>query len=231
MKVDQKLPAIRRDVVRVSAELVEAARKFPAAILADVAGRRGALGARIKPLSSHMKVAGPAFTVEVRPGDNLMFHAALMMAQPGDVIVVDGKGDQTMALCGELMAAHAEKAGVAGFVVDAAVRDSEELSKGNFPVFAFGTNPNGPTKGLAGRINWPVTLAGVTVNPGDLVIGDADGVTIIPRENAAEIVSLAQAKVDSEKKRITDIDAGRLESPWLKAALISAGVLKEGEQL
>lgn len=226
-----KIPAIRKDIERVSPEIVQRASQFPAAILADVAGRRGALGARIKALAPHMKVAGPAFTVEVRPGDNLMFHAAIAMAKPGDVIVVDGKGDETMALCGTLMSTQAQKSGVAGFVVDAAVRDSLEICAGTFPVFAIGTNPNGPTKGLAGRINWPVTLAGVTVNPGDLVVGDADGVVIIPKENASEIVGRAQAKVDAEQRRMADMDAGKLASPWLQDALVQAGVLKPGQTL
>src|SRR5262249_54311375 len=132
---------IRRDIERVPAELVQAAQKFQASILADVAGRRGTLGGRIQPLARSMKVAGPAFTVEVRPGDNLMIHAALALAKPGDVIVVDGKGDLSCALTGALMAAHAQKAGIAGFVIDGAVRDTEDCAKGSFPIFAAGSNP------------------------------------------------------------------------------------------
>src|SRR5258708_2759332 len=171
---------IRRTIERVPAALVQAARKFQASILADVGGRRGALGGRIQPLSKSMKVAGPAFTVEVRPGDNLLIHAALQLAKPGDVIVVDGKGDLSCALTGALMAAHAEKAGIAGFVIDGAVRDTEDCAKGGFPIFAAGANPNGPLKNSGGRINWPVSLAGTTVNPGDLFVGDADGVVVLP---------------------------------------------------
>jgi len=189
---------IRRKIDRVPAALVEAARKFQASILADVGGRRGSLGGRIQPLSRSMKVAGPAFTVEVRQGDNLMIHAALQLAQPGDVIVVDGKGDLSCALTGALMAAHAQKAGIAGFVIDAAVRDTEDCARSSFPIFAAGANPNGPIKSSPGRINWPVSLAGTTVNPGDLIVGDADGVVVVPRETAAEIIKGAQAKVDSE---------------------------------
>ncbi|MBM3352047.1 MAG: RraA family protein, partial [Betaproteobacteria bacterium] len=117
-------PHIHRQIERVPAKLVAAAKRFPAAILADVGGRRGTLGGRIQGLAKAMKVAGPAFTVEVRPGDNLMIHAALMLAKPGDVIVVDGKGDLSCALTGGLMAAHAKAAGIAGFVIDGAVRDT-----------------------------------------------------------------------------------------------------------
>ncbi|HEY9280130.1 MAG TPA: RraA family protein [Eoetvoesiella sp.] len=227
----KNLPFIRKDIERVSAELVERARHYQAAILADVGGRRGALGGQIKPLCSTMKIAGPAFTVEVRPGDNLMFHVALAQAKPGDVIVVEGKGDLSAALCGTIMSTQAQAAGLAGFVVDAAVRDSEEIVEGSFPVFAAGTNPNGPTKALGGRINWPVTLAGTTVNPGDLIVGDADGVVVVPKENVEEILVLAQKKVDAEARRIADIKNGDLGAPWLQAALIQAGVLKAGESL
>lgn len=225
------LPAIRRDIQRVSPDLVRAASQFQAAILADVGGRRGALGGRIAPLSPRMKVAGPAFTVELRPGDNLMFHAALALAQPGDVIVVEGKGDRSAALCGTIMTTQAQASGLAGFVVDAAVRDSDEIIESGFPVFSVGTNPNGPTKGLPGRVNWPVSLAGVTVNPGDLIVGDADGVVVVPRENVAEILVLAQQKVDAEARRIAEIKAGKLGAPWLADALRAAGVLPAGESL
>lgn len=225
------VPFIKTDFERVSAKLVKKAAKFQAAILADVGGRRGTMGGRIAPLSRKMKVAGPAFTVEVRPGDNLMIHTALALAKPGDVIVVDGKGDQSCALTGALMAATAQKAGFAGFVMDAAVRDADECEHGTFPIFSVGTNPNGPTKGLAGRIGWPISMAGTTVNPGDLIVGDADGVVVIPRETAEHIISLAQAKVDAETKKIAEIKKGQLDAPWLLEALVAAGVLKKGEKL
>jgi RraA family protein len=224
-------PAIRRKIDRVPPSLVKAARKFQASILADVGGRRGTLGGRIQPLSKSMKVAGPAFTVEVRPGDNLMVHAALNLARPGDVIVVDGKGDLSCALTGALMAAHAEKAGIAGFVIDAAVRDTEDCAKGRFPIFAAGCNPNGPLKNSGGRINWPVSLAGTTVNPGDLIVGDADGVVVVPRETAAAIVKAAQAKVDSENQRMAAIGRGELKQAWVAESLKAVGVLGKGESL
>lgn len=135
---------------RVSDELVERARKYQAAILCDVAGRRGTVDARIRALNPKMKVFGPAFTVEVRPGDNLMFHVALAVARPGDVIVVDGKADSTCALFGDLMVTQAAAAKLGGFVVDAASRDTATLFDGAFPIFAAGTNPCGPTKGRFG---------------------------------------------------------------------------------
>ena len=223
--------AIRRAFDRVPAALVAKAREFQASILADVGGRRGTLGGRIQPLARSMKVAGPAFTVEVRPGDNLMIHAALVLARPGDVIVVDGKGDLSCALTGALMAAHAQKAGIAGFVIDGAVRDTDECSRGSFPIFAAGANPNGPLKNSGGRINWPVSVGGTTVNPGDLIVGDADGVVVVPREMAAEIVGAAQAKVDGESERMKAIARGELVQGWVAEGLKSAGVLGKNEVL
>jgi 4-hydroxy-4-methyl-2-oxoglutarate aldolase len=227
----EKNSPIRRNIERVPADLVAKARRFQASILADVGGRRGTLGGRIQPLSRTMKVAGPAFTVEVRPGDNLMIHAALALARPGDVIVVDGKGDLSCALTGALMAAHAHKAGIAGFVIDGAVRDTEDCARGDFPVFAAGANPNGPLKNSGGRINWPVSLAGTTVNPGDLVVGDADGVVVVPRETAAEIVGAAQAKVDAEAERMKAIGRGELAQAWVAEGLKAVGVLGKDEAL
>src|SRR6187551_350449 len=118
------------------------------------------------------------FTVEVRPGDNLMIHAAMALAKPGDVLVIDGKGDQTAALMGTIMMTACKQLGIAGVIIDGAVRDSLEIDEMDFPVFAAGSNPNGPTKACPGRIGHPVTVGGVTVHPGDFVIGDADGVVV-----------------------------------------------------
>ena len=209
---------------RVPAELVERARAFQSAILCDVFGRRGTLNARVQGLNPAMKVAGPAFTVEVRPGDNLMFHVALALARPGDVIIVDGKGDDTCALFGELMVAQSQAAGHAGLVVDAACRDTDTLAAGTFPIFAAGRNPCGPTKGLAGTMGKPISIAGTPVQPGDLVVGDADGVVVIPRADVAAVLEAAEKKLAAEKQRLDEIARGELVSPWLNAALQSAGL-------
>ena len=209
---------------RVAPGLVDQARAFQSAILCDVGGRRGTLQSRIQALHPAMKVAGPAFTVEVRPGDNLMFHVALAVARPGDVIVVDGKGDDTCALFGELMVAQAQAAGLGGFVVDAASRDTDTLAAGRFPIFAAGRNPCGPTKGLPGTLGRPVSVGGVAVHPGDLVIGDVDGVVVVPRDQVEAVLAAADAKIAAEQQRLAEIARGELVSPWLDAALRSAGL-------
>lgn len=225
-------PDVIRRFERVDAGVVQQASQFASSILADVAGRRGALHGRIAPLSPSMRFAGPALTVEVRPGDNLMIHAALALAQPGDVILVDGKGDLGSALMGEIMSQQAAALGVAAVVIDGAVRDSEAIRELGFPMFAAGLNPNGPTKSVAGRLNHPISIGGVTVHPGDLVVGDADGVTVIEREKAAAMLPLAAEKVVAESKRIADIKSRKALRPaWLDGALRAAGVIGEGETL
>ena len=223
---------IRRDFTRIDAGTVQAAAAYASSILADVAGRRGGLDGRIAALSPSMRVCGPAFTVEVRPGDNLMIHAAMAMAKPGDVLVIDGKADRTCALMGSIMLNACKKLGLAGVVLDASIRDTEELIELGFPVWAVGANPNGPTKFVPGRINWPVSCGGVTVSPGDLVVGDADGITVVEREKVASLLPLAAKKVADERQRIADITGGGAIRPkWLEAALVAAGLLKPGETL
>ena len=220
-----------REFTRVSPELVRQASEYQAAILADVNGRRGALHGRIAALRPRMKLAGPALTVDVRPGDNLMIHAAIALARPGDVLVIDGKGDQTAALMGTIMMTACKQLGLAGVVIDGAVRDSLEIEEMDYPVFSFGTNPNGPTKNVPGRIGHPVSIGGVTVRPGDLIVADADGVVAIERERVEALLPLARKKVEDETARIAAIKQGKTAASWLDAALRAAGVLKEGEKL
>jgi 4-hydroxy-4-methyl-2-oxoglutarate aldolase len=226
------LPDVIREFERVDASVVEQAARFPSSILADVAGRRGALSGRIAPLSPTMKFSGPALTVEVRAGDNLMIHAAMAIAKPGDVIVVDGKGDLSSALMGEIMSQQCVALGVAAVVIDGAVRDCEAIRELGFPIYAAGLNPNGPTKFVPGRLNHPISIGGVSVNPGDLVVGDADGVTVIERAKAAAMLPLAAEKVAMESRRIAQIKSRESLTPaWLDAALRAAGVIKDGETL
>jgi len=226
------LPDVIRNVERVDPAVAKEAGTYASSILADVAGRRGALSGRLAPLAPSMRVAGPAITVEVRPGDNLMIHVALAIAQPGDVILVDGKGDLSSALMGEIMCQQAAALGIAGVVIDGAVRDSEAIRELGFPMYAAGLNPNGPTKSVAGRVNHPISIGGVTVHPGDLVVGDADGITVIERAKSAAMLPLAAEKLAAETRRIADIQSRKALRPgWLDGALRAAGVLKEGESL
>ena len=226
------LPDVIRDIERLSSDVVRQAGEFPSSILADVAGRRGALHGRIQPLAPTMRFAGPAVTVEVRPGDNLMLHAAMAVAKPGDVILVDGKGDLSSALMGEIMSQQCVALGIAAVVIDGAVRDSEAIRALGFPMYAAGLNPNGPTKSISGRVNHPISIGGVTVYPGDLIVGDADGVTVVERAKAEAMIPLAHEKVKAETARIAGIrNRQTLRPAWLDGALRAAGVIKDGETL
>ena len=232
MNAQTPAPDVVRDIERVAPEVVAAAAQYASSILADVAGRRGGMHGRIAPLAPSMKFAGPAFTVEVRPGDNLMIHAAMALARPGDVLVIDGKGDLGAALMGEIMSQQCVALGIVAAVIDGAARDSEAIREMGFPMFAAGLSPNGPTKGVPGRINHPVAVGGVTVHPGDLVVGDADGVTVVERDKAAAMLPLAAEKVAGENKRIDEIKSRRqLRPAWLEGALRAAGVIADGERL
>ena len=218
-----QLPEVIRTIERVSPDVVHQAATFQAAILADVAGRRGTMHARVAPVHERMQLAGPAFTVEVRPGDNLMIHKALEIAQPGDVIVVDAQGDVTNSITGEIMMTEACKKGIAGVVVDGAVRDSEALSELAMPVYAAGVNPKGPYKDGPGEINVPVSLGGVVVNPGDIIVGDADGIVVIAPADAPELLGKAQAKFQKEQEIFRAIEAGTRDKSWIDRDLKARG--------
>jgi 4-hydroxy-4-methyl-2-oxoglutarate aldolase len=223
---------IIKNFTRLSPEILKEASAFQPAIFADVAGRRGAMHARIAALSPEMKLCGSAFTVDVRPGDNLMIHTALMLAKEGDILVIDGKADQTCALMGAIMMNAAKVLKLGGVVIDGAIRDVLELHELGFPVFAVGSNPNGPTKNIAGRINHPISCGGVSVHPGDLIIADADGVVVVERTQVEALLSEAEKKTAFETKRIADIKARiNLQPSWLNQALESVGLLKTGEKL
>lgn len=216
---------------RVAPALVEKARVFPVSAIGDVAGKRGAMNARIQALGPHMRIAGPAFTVEVRAGDNLMMHVAMALSKRGDIIVVDGKNDQCSAICGELMATQAHAAGIGGFVVDCAVRDTAMLSGGPFPIFASGRSPAGPIKADTGRICIPVSVGGVSVSPGDLIVGDADGIMVLPRADAAAALAQVDAKMREEAQRLKEIGENKLIPPWLDGVMRSVGILDADESI
>lgn len=208
---------------QVSAALVDSFRAVPVANVSDCMARMTAGGAQLRPYHKGGVLAGPAFTVKARPGDNLMIHKALHLAQPGDVIVVDGGGDLTNALIGELMVATAAKRGLGGIVLNGAIRDVDAIQAGSFPVFAAGVTHRGPYKDGPGEINVPIAINGMVINPGDLVLGDADGLLCIPMEAAEHILDAALSKSAAEKVTIKEIEEDRLETSWIDAQLERLG--------
>jgi regulator of RNase E activity RraA len=168
-------------------------------------------------------LAGPALTVKTRPGDNLMVHKALDLAEPGDVIVVDAGGDLTSAIIGELMVAHARKRGVAGCVIDGAIRDSAAIGAGDFPVFAAGVTHRGPYKDGPGEINVAIAIGGMVIEPGDLVLGDGDGVLCVPLAEVEAVYRAAKAKQESVVQQAAAIKAGTSDRAWVDETLKRLG--------
>jgi regulator of RNase E activity RraA len=209
---------------KVDAETASKFRKLPVANVSDVMSRMAAGGARLRPMHAGGAMAGPALTVRTRPGDNLMLHKALMLAEPGDVIVVDGGGDLVNSLIGELMLSHAVKIGVAGVVIDGAIRDYGWVKSNNLPVYAAGVTHRGPYKNGPGEINVPIALDGMVIEPGDLIIGDDDGVLAIPYAQTEKVYALAKEKNDAEAKVLENTNAGKLDKKaWVDEALAKLG--------
>jgi RraA family protein len=208
---------------QVSAQLVQAYKGLPVANISDCMARMSAAGPRLRPMHKGGPLAGPALTVKTRPGDNLMIHKALTLAQPGDVIVVDAGGDLTNALFGEIMVATAVRIGLAGIVLNGAVRDSEEIGRGDFPLYAAGVSHRGPYKDGPGEVNVPIAIDGMVIHPGDLIVGDADGLLCVPRDRAEAILAATHEKMEAEKKMLADIAAGRLDTSWIDATLKRIG--------
>lgn len=211
---------------RTRAVDLDIARKFldlPVANVSDSMWRMTAGGPRLRPFHKSGQMAGPALTVRTRPGDNLMLHKAIDMAAPGDVIVCDGGGDLTNSLMGELMLAHAAKRGVGGFVLNAAIRDVEAFFDVNLPTFAAGVSHRGPYKDGPGEINTPIALDGMVIEPGDLVIGDWDGVLAVPFDEVEGALARTQAKQDAEVEQMAEIKAGTSDRSWVDATLRDRG--------
>ena len=155
----------------------------------------------------------------MRAGDNLLIHKALDLLRPGDLLLVDGEGDTSRALVGEIMMTTAKVRGVVAFVMDGAVRDVDAFESARFPCWARGISLRGPYKDGPGSINVPITIDGMVVHPGDIVVADSDGVVAIPSAQALEVARLGQAKVDTEQATIAQILAGTYSSAWVDAAL------------
>ncbi len=209
--------------LKASAELVERFRSLPVANVSDSMSRMTAGGSRLRPMHAGGMMAGPAMTVKARPGDNLMLHKALDMAAAGDVVVVDGGGDLTNALIGEMMIAHAEKRGLAGVVINGAIRDAAAVRAGSFPIFAAGVSHRGPYKDGPGEINVPIAIDGMVIHPGDLVLGDDDGFLCVPLGEAEAVYKAARAKHDAEEKQLANIKIGKNDRAWVDAELRKRG--------
>lgn len=204
-------------------ELVEAFRGLPVANIDDNMWRLGAIDAAIRPMN-RAPMAGTAFTVRVPAGDNLMFHKAMDLAQPGDVVVISAGGLCERAIFGELMATYCRLRGLAGIVVDGAIRDRDALEQMDFPIYARGVTPNGPYKNGPGEIGTVVTVGGQVVHPGDILIGDGDGVVVIKPEDAPDLLKKTRAVQAKEEQILeTMLRDGTYIRPWVDEKLKEIG--------
>lgn len=207
----------------VDADWVERFRLLPVANVSDSMYRITAAGSRIQAMHGGGVLSGPALTVKVRPGDNLMIHHALDIAKAGDVIVVDAGGDLTNALIGEMMVAYAIKKKLGGIVINGAIRDAASIAAGGFPVFAAGVTHRGPYKDGPGEVNGPIAIDGMVIESGDLVIGDEDGLLCIPFDEVADVYERASAKHAVEVKHLEKIYQGENDRSWVMKALQQKG--------
>lgn len=185
----------------VAEDLVRQYANVATSIISDNLNRLpGAVG--LLPYHRGGHLVGTALTVRTRQGDNLAIHAALRMARPGDVIVVDGGGDVSQALIGEIILAHAEAIGVAGFVIDGAIRDVAAFRAGNMPCYARGVTHRGPYKNGPGALNVDISIGGLVVHPGDLIVGDEDGIVALSSKVAADILPGVRAQEEKERLKL-----------------------------
>ena len=216
----QVLPRARA----VDAATIEKFKSVPVACVSDIMNRMSAGGSALRPMHGGGVLSGAALTVRTRPGDNLMIHKALLMARPGDVIVVDAGGDLTNALVGELMLSHAMTSGVMGVVIHGAVRDSGWIKAHDFPVYAAGVTHRGPYKDGPGEINVPVAFGGMVIDPGDLMLGDDDGLLCVPFDQTEAVYGPACRKRDAEAATYAKTMAGELDKKaWVDEALRRLG--------
>lgn len=214
---------IVKNFKRPDKALVDAFAGIPVANIDDCMNRTAAVHPDIKAVNA-APLLGIAFTVKVPEGDNLMFHKAMDMAQEGDVIVIDAGGDTSRSIFGEIMINYCKSRKLAGVIVDGSIRDIDTLSKIDFAVYARGVTPNGPYKNGPGEINVPISFGGKVIQPGDIIVGDADGLVVIKPEEAKELAQKAKAVLDKETQSIeTILASGKFDRPWIDPKLVELG--------
>jgi RraA family protein len=216
---------IRRDIDRVPDDVVERFRAIDVALVSDLMNRLYTLNSGLHPIvpPSGGMLIGTACTVKVFPGDNLMVHASLDVARPGDVVMVDTAGSTINAVLGDMVTNKAKARGIRGFIVDGLVRDVAGMLEAGVPVWARGVTPRGPLHRGPGELNFPISCGGVSVSPGDLVMANADGVVVVPRENAKELLQRAETKKLKERDYVAAVKRGEFSNKWVHDMLEGQG--------
>jgi 4-hydroxy-4-methyl-2-oxoglutarate aldolase len=199
---------IKTKIERPSTEIVDRFSKLGSATVHEASGRKGAVDPAIKPIRKGLRLCGPAFTVQCAPGDNLMLHKALEKAQPGDVLVTSVSGYPEGGYFGGLMAVSAVARRLGGLAIDGCIRDSEEIIAMGFPIFARGFCIRGTNKSVGGLINHPTVFGGIVVQPGDVILGDDDGMVVVARDDAASVLEKALQRVEAEAKKSAQLRSG-----------------------
>jgi 4-hydroxy-4-methyl-2-oxoglutarate aldolase len=217
---------IYRGIQRPDPQAVKQLGELGVATVHEAQGRTGVMASYMRPIYLSARVSGPAVTVSCQPGDNLMIHAAVEVCKPGDVLVVSTLSESTDGMFGDLLGTSCQAHGVAGLIIDAGVRDTTDLTAMKFPIWSKAISAQGTVKASAGSVNVPVVCAGAIVNPGDVVVGDADGVVVVPREAAAEVAKAAQQRIAKEEKTRERLAKGELGVDFygLRAKLKELGV-------
>lgn len=215
---------IRKNGASTPRDIIAGLGEFTTPDISDIMNRLYTLTPQIRnQTAEHLRLLGPACTVKVFPGDNLMVHKSLDIAKPGDVIVVDAGASPMNAVLGDLVATKARHRGIAGFVVDGLVRDIEGILELNMPVFARGVTPIGPLHRGPGEVNYPIQCGGIVVHPGDVVIGDMNGVVIVPQEVAENVLAQLRARRQGEAEYLAAVKRGEFSNEWVDRILGEAG--------
>jgi regulator of RNase E activity RraA len=218
---------IREEIERPAPEVVKGFAGFDTPAISDLMNRLYTMEPAVRALTDErLGIIGTACTVKVYPGDNLMVHKSLDVAQPGDVIVVDTSVSTSTAVLGDLISTKARHRGVAGFVVDGLIRDLPGIRElGDFPVFARGVTPIGPLHRGPGEINHPISAGGIVVHPGDLIVGDLNGVVVVPQELASTLLDRLTERTAAETSYTDAVARGDFSNDWVDAVLKESGVV------